>query len=335
MHKNVRIYLSNVYEASFNLALEKFLFETCQEEDFIFYLWQNESTIVIGRHQNPYKECNIEKVKADGVDLVRRPSGGGAVYHDKGNLNFTFISHEKNYDLDKNYSIILDALKVYGIYGQATGRNDLTIGDVKFSGNAFMSDQGINCHHGTLLVNADTVALQKYLTPSPLKIKSKGVDSVKSRVINLRDLNTKLSTEGLKNHLIDSFYKHHGKGQMPIWIDRDNADPLVLDNEKDFYGWEWCHGMTPAFDLSYEARFPWGILELDLNIQDSLITHASINTDCILCDSFEKLAAGLKGKRFLLEDLIQVVDDTLSNQLVKNDIIFFLQDQIQSIKRDG
>ena len=261
---------------------------------------------------------------------MRRPSGGGAVYHDRGNLNFTFISHEKNYDLEENYRVILDALKTYGIHGQATGRNDLTIDKAKFSGNAFMSDKGIHCHHGTLLVNADTAALQKYLTPSPLKIKSKGVDSVKSRVINLRDLNTKLSTEGLKNHLIDSFYKHHGKGQMPIWIDRDNADPLVLDNEKDFYGWEWHYGMTPDFDWSYGTKFPWGILELDFNLKDSTITHASINTDCIICDHFEELAAGLKGKRFLLEDIIQVIEGTLSNQLVKNDIIHLLQDKIQS-----
>ncbi len=330
MHKNIRIYLSKVYEASFNLALEKFLFETCQEDDFIFYLWQNESTIVIGRHQNPYKECDIEKIKADGVDLVRRPSGGGAVYHDRGNLNFTFISHEKNYDLEENYRVILDALKTYGIHGQATGRNDLTIDKAKFSGNAFMSDKGIHCHHGTLLVKTDMEALQKYLTPSPLKIMSKGVDSVRSRVINLSELNPDISIEGLKKHMLDSFLKRQGRDKTPVLMDRANADNLVLENEKDFYGWEWHYGMTPAFDLSYEARFPWGILELDLNIQDSLITHASINTDCIICDHFEELAAGLKGKRFLLEDIIQVIEGTLSNQLVKNDIIHLLQDKIQS-----
>ena len=327
MPKNIKIYVSKVCEAPFNLAFEQFIFEECSEDEVVLYLWQNEKTIVVGRHQNPYKECNLELLQSDGINLVRRLSGGGAVYHDLGNLNFTFISHSKNYDVNINYNIILDALKKFGLNGEISGRNDLTINGAKFSGNAFMSDDGFNCHHGTLLIDADMNALSRYLTPSNLKISSKGIDSVKSRVTNLKDLNPDISVNALINEIISSFYIAYEGNGLPMYIDKKNVSLKVLEKERNYADWEWNYANTPGFDISYEAKFSWGVFELDLNFENSLITQATINTDCILKETFEKLEANLIGKKFIKQELKELVNDSLTNPVIKEDIYLMLDSE--------
>jgi lipoate-protein ligase A len=170
-----------------NLAAEEYLTMNAEEDEVILFLWQNAHTVVIGRNQNPWKECNVERIKQDGVCLARRMSGGGAVYHDMGNLNFTFIAKDGLFDVARQTDVILLACRLMGINASKTGRNDLTVEGRKFSGHAYFSSQGYNYHHGTIMLDVNAEDLSKYLNVPDSKLKSKGVASVRSRVTNLKD----------------------------------------------------------------------------------------------------------------------------------------------------
>ena len=169
-----------------NLALERYLTETVPEDACVLYLWQNQNTVVIGRNQNAWKECRTGLLEQEGGVLARRLSGGGAVFHDLGNLNFTFSVTEENYDLRRQQQLILTACRLLGLRAELSGRNDLLAEGRKFSGNSFYAHNGRAFHNGTLLVDADMTKMGRYLSPSTAKIASKGVDSVRSRVVNLR-----------------------------------------------------------------------------------------------------------------------------------------------------
>ena len=168
-----------------NLAREACLLEAVGVGECILYLWQNQRTVVIGRNQNAWKECRIEQLEADGGHLVRRLSGGGAVYHDLGNLNFTFLVREEDYDVSRQLEVLVGAVNRLGIHAEKTGRNDVTVDGRKISGNAFYRADGHCYHHGTILIDVDKASLSAYLNVSAAKLRSKGVDSVKARVANL------------------------------------------------------------------------------------------------------------------------------------------------------
>lgn len=182
-----RIVVSEERDPYYNLALEEDLLRGVRPDEVILYLWQNEKTVVIGRNQNPYLECDVSQLTASGVHLARRISGGGAVYHDLGNLNFTFIYHESRKNLDKQLNVIKKAVEALGgVTVELSGRNDLTIQGQKFSGHAFYAEDGHEFHHGTLMVDVDLGQLENVLKPSKLKMQAKGITSVKSRVVNLK-----------------------------------------------------------------------------------------------------------------------------------------------------
>ena len=168
-----------------NLALEEHLTMNAKEDEVLLYLWQNAHTVVIGRNQNPWRECDVEAIKRDDVYLARRISGGGAVYHDMGNLNFTFVARDGLFDVEKQTEVILLACRLLGVNAIKTGRNDLTVDEKKFSGHAYFSSNGYNYHHGTIMMKVNGEDLTKYLNVPDSKLKSKGVASVRSRVTNL------------------------------------------------------------------------------------------------------------------------------------------------------
>ena len=170
-----------------NLAAEEYLTMNAEDGVMTMFLWQNAHTVVIGKNQNPWRECNVEAIKHDGIYLARRISGGGAVYHDMGNLNFTFIAKDGLFDVERQTDVILLACRLLGINAVKTGRNDLTVTGRKFSGHAYFSSHGFNYHHGTIMMDVKGDDLSKYLNVSAAKLKSKGVESVRSRVTNLRE----------------------------------------------------------------------------------------------------------------------------------------------------
>lgn len=271
-----------------NLALEEYLLKNVKDNECILYLWQNEKTVVIGKNQNPWKECRTSELEADGGKLVRRLSGGGAVFHDLGNLNFTFLASKENYNVQLQLEVILEAVRSLGIPAEKTGRNDITAEGRKFSGNAFYSD-GKHCyHHGTLLMKVNLESLNHYLNVSRDKLASKGVESVRSRVTNLTEYNNSLDINTLKSSLIQAFSKVYGLEPEILalsGIDQDELEKL----EKKFSSWDWIYGRKLEFNYSIGRRFGWGDIEMKFDVQSGIIKDCIVYSDSLETELFEKL----------------------------------------------
>ena len=237
-----------------NLAVEEYLLETA--DDTILFLWQNENTVVIGRNQNAWKECNISAMEQDGVKLARRITGGGAVFHDLGNLNFSFIASQQVYSLERQFGMIISALDSLGIGACLSGRNDILAEGFKISGNAFAHYRANSLHHGTLLVSADMSKLANYLTVSKDKLAAKGIASVRSRVANLCDFKPELTIPLLSMALARAFENDYGKANI---LQSESIDAQKIDElEKRNSTWEWRMGKSPAFNVTVNNRFTWG-----------------------------------------------------------------------------
>lgn len=185
-----------------NLAYEQLLQSEVDSGMAILYLWQNENTIVVGRNQEIGKECRAEAFLQDGGRIARRRSGGGAVYHDLGNLNFSLICREKEKACYPYQPLVIGALKEFGLEASFNGRNDFTVQGRKFSGNAFYSDGVVACRHGTLLVSCEIARMTRYLTPDKSKLSRNHVASVFSRVVNLGELSAAVTVDALRQALI-------------------------------------------------------------------------------------------------------------------------------------
>lgn len=288
-----RIVRSLSHDPWHNLAYEEYLLNHCSENQIILYLWQNDQTVVIGRNQNAWKECRCQQLEQDGGKLARRLSGGGAVFHDLGNLNFTFVMDKKLYNLEKQLSVILQAVQAQGIDAQFSGRNDLTVRDQKFSGNAFYHTDKFSYHHGTVLIDTDFAKLGDYLQVSKEKIQSKGVDSVRSRVVNLKTLKSNLTIEIMQHALKESFASIYG-GESAEELIEDGGIDLTVLYEK-YSSWEWRYGNSPQFDLTFQHRFVWGEIDLGLNLDKGVITSAHIYSDAMNALLIKDLAHSLAG----------------------------------------
>ena len=215
----------------YNLALERSLFDFVDEDTVILYLWQNSHTIVIGKNQNAYAECKVDEFIKDGGTLARRPSGGGAVYHDLGNLNFSIICKESIAKEHTYQRIVKEALRFFGIVSEFNGRNDLTVDGKKFSGNAFYVKDDVLCQHGTILINSDFKELSKYLTPDISKLERNHVKSVESRVVNLSEISDKITVESMKEAMI--------KATNAVRIGEVPTESKVEEYKKIFENDEW------------------------------------------------------------------------------------------------
>lgn len=284
-----------------NLALEEMLFDV-HKGGVLLYLWQNQNTVVIGRNQNAWKECRISLLESEGGRLARRTSGGGAVFHDTGNLNFTFITDKRSYDQTRQLQMIIDAVGSLGIPASFTGRNDIVCeSGAKFSGNAFRHSQSADLHHGTILIDADMQKLSRYLAPSKEKLQSKGVDSVRSRVCNLREYREELDITTMKDALIKAFEKDYGSFRT---IDEGELDAAALDAlYKKHSGWEWRYGASPRFDLAFSQHFPWGGIELSFKLKNGMIEDAAVYSDAMDEAFILSLPPALKGCRLSPESV--------------------------------
>ena len=225
MIKHLYTYSGNGTDPYRNLALEQYLTEHVADDACILYLWQNQNTVVIGRNQNAWQECRTGLLEQEGGTLARRLSGGGAVFHDMGNLNFTFSVSTENYDLSRQQRVILEACRLLGIQAELSGRNDLLAQGRKFSGNSFYNHGGRSFHNGTLLIDADMTKMGRYLSPSPAKIASKGVASVASRVVNLRELCPGLTVAGMTSAMVQSV--EQAPQGLTVHIDQKGKEKAV------------------------------------------------------------------------------------------------------------
>ena len=296
MINKIKLYESNSFDPYLNLATEQYLMETVEEDACILFLWQNQNTVVIGKNQNAWKECRTTLLQQEGGFLARRLSGGGAVFHDLGNLNFTFLLPQTEYDLDRQFSVIGEAMGILGLKAERSGRNDMLVNGRKFSGNAFYKNGKQAYHHGTLLVNVDMQKLGRYLNPSKAKLQAKGVDSVRSRVVNLAELDPAITVDAVKNAMAEAFCRVYAVPCSVLdnsALDRQAIETLRARNAS----WQWNFGQKLPFSAELETRFPWGGIQLCLQIENGVITDAKIYSDAMdwqLPRSMEPLLIGTR-----------------------------------------
>lgn len=315
MTRELKIITTEIKNPWINLALEEYFLINQPLGEATLFLWQNKDTVVIGRNQNPWTECNLMLMEEDNIRLARRISGGGAVFHDAGNLNFSFILNQKDYDVKRQCMVIINALKNLGINAAMSGRNDMVVDDRKFSGNAFCF-RGLNAlHHGTILISADKERMARYLTVSKDKIQAKGVSSVKSRVINLCDIKPDLSPGIIREAVTNAFKEEYGAKCKHIHFS-DN-DKSIWPNDSQFReiivrngSWEWNFGETPNFDVQLKNRFSWGGIELYLKVDGAQIKSAAVYSDALCEEIISQLPEILKGTRINGMDLAKKLSDS-------------------------
>ena len=322
MIRALKTYESGSFDPFWNLALEQHLLETVDGGCCLLYLWQNRKTVVIGRNQNPWAECRADLLEREGGHLARRLSGGGAVFHDLGNLNFTFLAATEDYDLDKQQRVLLEACRSFGIPAELSGRNDLIAQGRKFSGNAFYRSGQRAYHHGTLLIDTDGEKLARYLTPPQAKLEARGVASVRARVVNLKELCPAITVDGLKQALAAAFEEVYGlRSTMRVLTGEDQRRVEAL--REHYAGWAWRYGQRLPFTLRTEGRFPWGGVELQLCIDEGVIRSAAVYSDAMNFAFPPALEAALTGCPFARPALAEALQTVPHGA----DILSLLQEQ--------
>ncbi len=295
--EKLRYVISGSTNPYHNIALEAYLLTHTEPEECILYLWQNQKTVVIGCNQNAWKECRVEELEADGGFLARRLSGGGAVFHDMGNLNFTFLARKNSFSVERQTEVILRAVQAFGIRAVRTGRNDLEVEGGKFSGNAFYRTGDYCYHHGTVLIRADKQEMSKYLNVSREKLQSKGVESVKSRVVNLVQYEPDLTVERMRTALLEAFAEVYGGTPAPI-IPEELPEAELKEGERRFSSWEWLYGRKIPFNFEAAERFDWGEVLIRLEVSKGVIRNATIWTDALETELPRRAGQSLEGCRF-------------------------------------
>ncbi len=263
---------------AFNLALEEYLLRGLKKPAVM--LWRNSKSIIVGCNQNTIEEIDREYTEKHGICVIRRQTGGGAVFHDLGNINYTYITDENNNIGNYGYfcNDLIEYLRQLGVAATLSGRNDLLIDGKKFCGNAQAMHGGMMIHHGCILYSADLSELSKSLRVKPVKIESKGIKSVSSRVTNIIDhLYNKLTSEQFLNGF-EKFLKqrHNLTDYFLTKQDRDNVAKLM---QEKYLTYEWNYGASPKCNFSNSIKFPYGLIEVNLEINEGIIKKCKINGD--------------------------------------------------------
>lgn len=305
----IQYVISNETNPYLNIAVENYLLSLPESETVTFYLWKNRRTVVIGQNQNPYTECNVEMLASEGGYLMRRRTGGGAVYHDDGNVNFSFIVPKSFYDQERQFLVLQQAVKAYGLNAEVSGRNDVLCDGRKFSGNAFSRNIWQNLHHGTILIKGNMDDLQRYLKVKPAKLQKHGVSSVKSRVVNLSEL-APVTSENIVPHLLDAFVQvytqpvsghqyeqYAAEPATELSFDELKHNPDVMKLRDEFASDEWRLGRWRTFSAQKMQQFPWGGVELSINVDSTkgIIINVDLATDALqlaAVDAIKQLLAG-------------------------------------------
>ncbi|SHJ92963.1 lipoate-protein ligase [Geosporobacter subterraneus DSM 17957] len=278
------LYIENKsLDPHFNLALEEYVIRHLDLGQNVFMLWQNEPSVIIGRNQNTIEEINAKYIKENQINVVRRLSGGGAVYHDSGNLNFTFIMQDQKDEVNnfrKFTDPVIKVLQSLGIPAEFSGRNDITIEGKKFSGNAQYACNNRLLHHGTILYNSDLSVVQNALNVRIDKIESKGIKSVRSRVTNVAPyLKKPLSIDAFKDILVQSILETNDVSTMTYQLTEQDLEKIQEIMEKRYLTWEWNYGESPAFDMQKIRKYEGGLLDLRVQADNGKITGLRIFGD--------------------------------------------------------
>lgn len=309
-----------------NLAIEQYLFENC--DDDVFMLWQNEPCVVIGKNQNAYTEINFDLLNEKGVKVVRRITGGGAVYHDFGNLNYTFISDKRSEGIDFAYftAPIIEALSSFGIDACLSGRNDILVDGKKISGNAQHTSGTRVLHHGTLLFDSELDFLSSLLKVDEEKIKSKAIKSTRSRVTNIKPL---LSSEMTVAQFVESLSNFVIKKYSPELIEAPVCEKIALLRARNASE-EWIFpdkAYLSGYSITRKKKYPYGLVTIFLNMKNDIITDVKIRGDFFGSSPIERLEDAIRKK--CISNIGKIV-------LNVGDFIFGMtNDELLSLIRNG
>ncbi len=300
MAPKIQLIIGNQYNPHLNLAVESSLLDEGDDNVVTMFLWKNQQTVVYGYNQNPFTECNVELLLSEGGFAARRRTGGGAVYHDLGNLNFSFVANKKHYDVAKQMSVIQKALEIFGLKTEVSGRNDILFDGRKFSGNAFGIYKDRILHHGTILIKTDSEKLAKYLKVNPAKLQKHGVKSVASRIINLSEV-ADITSDSIIPYLSKAFEEVY-EAKTEVIDFNDLLTDKVLKTRDLFASDEYLFGKWRNFHAKKSAQFAWGLVELDMQINEEkgIIESVSIASDGLepdLIDETEQLLIGASIKK--------------------------------------
>jgi len=301
-----------IHDPQINLAIEEYALKNLDPNETYLLFYINQPSIIIGKNQNTIEEINTEYVDENGIIVVRRLSGGGAVYHDLGNLNFSFITKddgESFHNFLKFTEPVIKALKKLGVNAELSGRNDIQVGERKISGNAQFSTRGRMFSHGTLMLDSELENVASALKVKKDKIESKGIKSVRSRVANISEfLDKKVTIEEFRQLLLESIFE----GQNPIpeykLTDEDWEKIHQLSKER-YQNWDWNYGKSPKFNLQHSHRFPVGSIDVRLDVNKGLIESCKIYGDFFGVGDVEDIETKLNGVRYERHEIEKALED--------------------------
>ncbi|HFZ6963492.1 TPA: lipoate--protein ligase [Streptococcus agalactiae] len=304
-------------DPAYNVALEAYAFQKLTDIDEIFILWINEPAIIIGRHQNTIQEINKEFIDKNGIHVVRRLSGGGAVYHDLNDLNYTIISNntqEGAFDFQTFSKPVIDTLAKLGVKAEFTGRNDLEINGQKFAGNAQAYYKGRMMHHGCLLFDVDMSVLGQALKVSKDKIESKGIKSVRARVTNIVDhLSDKITVQEFSDAILAQMKEEYPEMDEYVLSDAELSEIQAM-RDNQFATWDWTYGKAPEYTIERGVRYPAGKITTYANVENSTIKSVKIFGDFFGVKPVDDIEKMLEGVRYDYKDVLAALKTVDTSQ---------------------
>lgn len=308
-----------------NLAFEEFLVKNKKLDTDYIFIYKNKKSVIIGKNQNPWLECNLKLMNDEGIILARRLTGGGAVFQDEGNINYSFILDRKIYKREVQFKIIQEILKEFGIKTCVGDKNEITAERKKISGNAFYFGKAV-IHHGTLLFNSDLEILKKVLNPHVLNIDSNSIRSNKTGVINISEI-IDISQNAFEDLLMECFYM----GCMVLgreyynyqFVDTDNINPEKYSVELDkliekYNSKQWIFGLSPSFKIKFKKNdFSWGGISIELSVKNAIIGDVVVKTESIGSTALKELCDYMEGKCFCIENIVKSFNRILTNDKYK------------------
>ncbi|MGS5801465.1 lipoate--protein ligase [Staphylococcus aureus] len=303
---------NDITDPTLNLAMEEYVLKNMPKDDSYFLFYVNRPSIIIGKNQNTIEEVNQPYIDEHGIDVVRRISGGRAVYHDTGNLNFSFVTDDDGnsfHNFKKFTEPIVEALQSLGVDADMSGRNDIQVGSAKISGNAMVKVKDRMFSHGTLMLNSELNEVQNALKVNPAKIKSKGIKSVRSRVANISEfLDEPLDIDRFKEIILKTIFGEATQVEEYILTDDDWKKIEQLSNEK-YRTWEWNYGRNPKYNFEREEKFEKGFVQIKLDVKKGRIEHAKIFGDFFGEGDITELENALEGTMHEFDS----IEEALSN----------------------
>lgn len=302
----------NITDPTINLAMEEYVLKNMPNDDSYFLFYVNRPSIIIGKNQNTIEEINKPYIDEHKIDVVRRISGGGAVYHDTGNLNFSFITNDDGdsfHNFKKFTEPIVEALNKLGVNAELSGRNDIQVGQAKISGNAMVKVKDRMFSHGTLMLNSDLNEVQNALKVNPAKIKSKGIKSVRSRVANIDEfLDESLDIETFKSIILKTIFGEQNDVEEYELTADDWSKIEQLSNEK-YRTWEWNYGKNPKYNFEREEKFEKGFVQIKFDVKRGRIEHAKIFGDFFGEGNITDLEEALTGTLHDFDSIEEALDE--------------------------